>query len=94
MRALMPRNIGRALAVLWLLLRRPIGAGAVRPTVGFVLQRLCAAEEEIRAGGIADRPTASAAIQLEKRSPPRERDARIDERIVDVGLGIGDPGRG
>ena len=71
----------------------PIGTGAMRRAVGLARERFSAAEEEIGATGIADRPPASAVVQFEQRAALRGRDIRIHERIVDVGLGVPDPGR-
>jgi hypothetical protein len=45
---------------------RPIRAGAMRRAVKLAAQRLRAAEEEIRVAGIADRPTAGTAGQIEE----------------------------
>jgi hypothetical protein len=65
----------------------------MRYAVGPAWGRFGAAEEEIGATGIADRPPASAVAQFEQRAALRGRDIGIHERIVDVGRGVPDPGR-
>lgn len=65
----------------------------MRRAVGLARERFGAAEKEIGATGIADRPPASAVAQFEQRAALRGRDIGINERIVDVGLGVPDPGR-
>src|SRR5256885_9072598 len=47
-----------------------IGDARMMRAVGQAAQRLAAAEEEIRAGGIAHRPVASGFIQFQPRTPP------------------------
>jgi hypothetical protein len=84
----------RALGAFYCCSRRSKGARAMLRTVGPAAQRFRAAEEEIRMAGIADRPTACTAGQLEKRPALRQWNIRIDAGIFDVRLGLDHPGWG
>src|ERR1700704_4997082 len=63
----------------------------MRRTVGFALDGLRAAEEEVVAAGIAHRPTACAAIQLKKRAALPRTNIGADARMVDMEGCRGDP---
>src|SRR5712664_1237438 len=53
--------------------RRLIGDPRVMCAIGQAAQRLAAAEEEFRTGGIADRPVAGRLIQFQQRQPLTHR---------------------
>jgi hypothetical protein len=63
--------------------------GAVR----LVVRCLRPAEEEARGTGIAHRPSASIVGQFKERAAPAARDIRVEASILDIGLGVHDPGR-
>ena len=53
--------------------RRLIGDARVMRAIGQAVQRLAAAEEEFRAGGIADRPVAGGLVEFQQRQPLAHR---------------------
>src|SRR6476620_8650836 len=72
--AMMTRSLpGRLRLLAAAVAGRLIGAARVVRAVGQAGQRLAAAEEEFRAGGIADRPVAGGLVQLQQRSPLAHR---------------------
>ena len=65
----------------------------MRGAVGLAFERGRTAEEEVRLTGIAHRPTAGAAVELQKRAALPERHIGVDARIIDIRLGVAHPGR-
>jgi hypothetical protein len=74
-------------------------------TIRFANKRRRTAEEEITSAGIADRPPAGTAAEIEERSALRGWNIRVDAEIIDItlvagtglvvgmGLGIDNPSR-
>src|SRR4051795_11567525 len=62
----LPRRLARLPAAVG---GRLVGDARVMSAIGQALQRLAAAEEEIRAGRIADRPMAGALAEFQQRAP-------------------------
>src|ERR1700704_7075368 len=65
----------------------------MRGAVRLAGQRRRATEEEIGRAGITARPPAGVVGQLEQRAALRVGNGGIDARVVDVRIGVADPGR-
>ena len=65
-----PRRLGRLAAAV---AGRLVGDARVMRAIGQALQRLAAAEEEFRTGGIADRPVAGGLVEFQQRQPLAHR---------------------
>jgi hypothetical protein len=73
-----------------------VRAGRLRAVLGAIRlarERRSTAEEKVGGRGIAERPAADPAVEVEKRAALRQRDVGTGIGIIEVRLGIADPSR-